>query len=184
MGKAGIKKETVKQQRTKNQPTAVDRMKKMPKKKAGAKGKRKRMNDTEDESATKKKRTGSYRAPTKEERCHMKVTVFLNKQDDHYYLSSNSCLDHTNHNYIPGEAVLKGSKEVDEDKQNFIQLLFDSGITNSAISNVLNKMDGDGEFLPKTISNLTTKMSRARKIAQGISDDATSAEKAMKALEV
>jgi hypothetical protein len=52
------------------------------------------------------RRTVSTRSPSSDHKCPMQIIIFLG-QDDRFYLSTKSCLNHRHHPALKAEAILR-----------------------------------------------------------------------------
>jgi len=57
------------------------------------------------------RRRVTYRAPSNDEKCTMKLHIYLSL-DDEWFLHKNSCVDHCNHLPIADNTMSKRSKEM------------------------------------------------------------------------
>jgi hypothetical protein len=57
------------------------------------------------------RRRVTSRALSNDEKCTMKLVIYLSKNDE-WFLHKNSCLDHCNHHPIAAEAMAKRSNEM------------------------------------------------------------------------
>ena len=178
MSKRGIKKETVKVQKTKGQRRGVDKMDHTTKiSKSARMAKQKIYSENQPEA----RRTKSRRAPCAEKRCSMALSIFMDKFG-YWYLSSNGCLDHVFHAYLAPEITEVKVSELDEKEEFLIGSMYNAGIGSKQICKVMEKYVGK-EFATKTMDNLCAKMKKAKKLLQGITSEMSSAEKAIKFME-
>mgnify|MGYP000630621046 CR=1 FL=1 len=59
------------------------------------------------DATPKNKRTATTRSESKESRCRMHLLINRNRDDQYYYLSRNSTLEHTGHPFIPPQSLKK-----------------------------------------------------------------------------
>lgn len=127
------------------------------------------------------KRTSSGRASSTDKRCHVHWTLYMSKRSGKWYLKTTSSLTHTFHPPIEDDANQLEEKDMNEEQHKYMRLMFDSGIGNQTIANimteVLNKQGKKGEFLAQTIKNMNEKCQQAIDMAQGISSDMTIAQR-------
>ena len=59
------------------------------------------------------RRTVSARSPSSDLKCPMQIIIFLG-QDDRYYLSTKSCLNHRHHLALKADAILCGQNDMEQ----------------------------------------------------------------------
>ncbi len=96
----------------------------------------------------------SQRALTSNEQCPMRIWVYLNN-NNHWYLSTNSCLDHKHHPKLDNQAISLSHKDMSKQELKLLNFIYDINIPPSKISTILDTIrDDDRTFLPKTLFNL------------------------------
>jgi hypothetical protein len=78
-------------------------------------------------------KTVSSRAPTFEKKCPMQIIIFLG-QDDQFYLSTKSCLQHRYHPFFKADAILCGQSDMEQADIDLLSLLFSVEATPLQIS--------------------------------------------------
>lgn len=90
-------------------------------------------------------------------------------------------MQHDYHHELHEDATLLSKKDLKSDQLDFLELMYDNGVTSSTIANIMstvvNKNGGKGEFIPSTINNITKEMKEAMDAIAGISADFSIAEK-------
>jgi hypothetical protein len=69
------------------------------------------------------RKTVSARAPTFETKCPIQIIIFLG-QDDHFYLSTKSCLEHCYHPFLKADAILCRQSDMEQGDIDLPSLLF------------------------------------------------------------
>ena len=59
------------------------------------------------------RRTISTRSPLSDLICPMQIIIFLG-QNDHFYLSTKSCLKHRHHPALKSDAILRGQTDMEQ----------------------------------------------------------------------
>jgi hypothetical protein len=67
------------------------------------------------------RRTVSNRSPSFDQKCPMQIIIFLG-QDDRFYLSTKSCLNHRHHPALKADAILHGQNEMEQGDLNLLFL--------------------------------------------------------------
>ncbi len=127
----------------------------------------------------------SKRAPTAEQQCPMRLRVFLSSAN-HWYLQTNSCLDHRYHPKLDEDVMTLSQKDLSQQQQRLLNALYDHKIPPTTIFHVLRTLNEDdkGTYLPKTLFNINEKCCNLIDIANGILPDCSDAEKTLKLLEL
>ena len=132
------------------------------------------------------RRTKSRRAKDVESRCHCCINIFFSFSDNRFYLDTNSNLSHSYHyKEIPDESFIKRS-QIDDDQHRLITILSNAGISSSKIAEILDSIcidDVNGLFDKKMISNLILEHQIMNEKDLGITQDMTSAHRAIKYLD-
>ena len=176
MAKNGIKQEKVKQQKNPGERKGIDRMDKPVKiSQSACMAKMKIYSDNQPEF----RRTKSSRPATDESKCKMKkLSVFMDKSG-FWYLSKNGCLQHNDHSYTKSNVQTVKEKDVNKEGITLMSALATAGVSPVKIAEVMEHFLDGGDMLTKTVENMTNKMERAREVLQGVTEDMSSAEKAM-----
>ena len=175
MAKNGIKREQVKRQKTPGERKGIDRMNKPVKISQSARmAKMKEYSENQPEY----RRTKSSRPATDEHKCKMKLSVFMDKSG-FWYLSTNGCLQHNDHSYIEKNVQTVKEKDVHKEGITLMSALATAGVSPGKIAEVMEHFLDGGEMLTKTVENMTNKMERAKEVLQGVTEDMSSAEKAI-----
>jgi hypothetical protein len=87
----------------------------------------------------------------------MQIIIFLD-QDDRFYLSTNSCLNHRHHPALKADAILRGHTDMEQGDLDLLSLLFsvNAGVQ---ISQIMQSLKGPeaGTYLPEKIYNMTSR---------------------------
>lgn len=165
VGRKGVKKETVKVQRTANQQTVVDRMehhklkssksvvqeresrKKKSKKKqskvqvdgvtAASNNGTDTGNSSDREEDIRNNRTGSNRANTALERCPFIVKLRTSLVNGRIYLGTDSVLTHKFHHQLPPEANTLTQSDLNDSEEAWVEQMYRMGLTNGTIAGVM-----------------------------------------------
>jgi hypothetical protein len=88
----------------------------------------------------------------------MRNQVYLNN-NNHWYLSTNSCLDHKHHPKLDNQAISLSRKDMSKQESKLMNVLYDATVPPSKISNILDTVRDDdrGTFLLKTLFNINDK---------------------------
>ena len=92
-----------------------------------------RMNkkDSEDARHQVSKRVLSYN-----KQCPMRIRIYLNNHN-HWYISSNSCLDHKHHPKLDDQAISLSQSDISKQELRLLNVLYDVNIPPSKISTIL-----------------------------------------------
>jgi hypothetical protein len=134
--------------------------------------------DSEDTRCRVSKRVLSYN-----EQCPMRTRIYLNNHI-HWYISSNSCLDHKHHPKLDDQAISFSQSDISKQELRLLNVLYDVNVPPSKISTILDTIrdDNRGTFLPKTLFNLNKKCRNLIDVANGILPISSDAEKTLKYL--
>ena len=126
------------------------------------------------------RRCVSQRAPCSDEKCPMRLILFLTNNNQ-WYLHTSSCLSHRHHPHLGEHAILLSQKDLSDKEQKLINVLMDQNVAPSKISKIVSTLKDDdmGTFLPKTIFNINEKCRSLIDIANGILPSCTDAEKTL-----
>jgi len=99
----------------------------------------------------------------------MQIIIFLG-QDDRFYLSTKSCLDHRHHRALKADAVLRGQNEMEQGDLDLLSLLFSVNVTGVQISQIMQSLKGpeSGTYLPKRIYDMNQKTEQLQDLALGL----------------
>ncbi len=99
----------------------------------------------------------SKRALTSNEQCPMRIRIYLNNHN-HWYISSNSCLDHKHHPKLDNEAISLSQSDMSKQELRLLNVLYDLNIPPSKISTILDTVrdDNRGTFYQRLYSILMT----------------------------
>ncbi len=113
----------------------------------------------------------------------MRIRIYLNNHN-HWYISSNSSLDHKHHPKLDNQAISLSQSDISKQELRLLNVLYDVNVPPSKISTVLDTVRDDhrGTFLPKTLFNLNEKCRNLIDIANGIQPTCSDAEKTLKYL--
>ena len=101
------------------------------------------------------RRTVSSRSPSSDLKCPMQIIIFL-VQDDCFYLSTKSCLNHRHHPALKADAILRGQNDMEQGDLYLLSLLFSVNATGAQISQIMQCLKGPeaGKYLPKRIYDM------------------------------
>jgi hypothetical protein len=71
-------------------------------------------NQPRDPNILAVRRTVSSRSPSSDLKCPMQIMIFLG-QDDRFYLSTKSSLNHCHHPALKADAILRGQNDMEQD---------------------------------------------------------------------
>lgn len=133
-----------------------------------------------------KKRTLGSLAPTAKQRCFANVELDMFKQDGSWYLNSGTNFNHSYHGEEHKDSATLNESDLNEDDFNYMRLMYDSGVPNQTIANIMtnvaNSAGKQGEFLSSTIKNINEKVQKAMDAIAGIEVDFSVAEKTIAVL--
>jgi hypothetical protein len=97
-----------------------------------------------------RKTVSSSWAPSSDKKCPMRIIIFLG-QDDRFYLSKSSCLQHLHHPRLNSEAVIRGQRDMEEGDIDLISLLFNAHLSPLQITQIMSQLKGNefGTILSK-----------------------------------
>jgi hypothetical protein len=123
----------------------------------------------------------SKRALTYNEQCPMRIRIYLNNHN-HWYISSNGCLDHKPHPKLDNQAISLSQSDISKQELILLNVLYDVNVPPSKISTLLDTVrdDNRGTFIPKTLFNLNKKCRSLIDVANGILPICSDAEKTLK----
>ena len=187
--KKGTKRESVKRQRTPNQEHIVNVMPRWDKKKNNKKTKRqeKTMKVVDTREGVKsttvfQARRNGGKMPAKEEYlCKFKLKVVMDTATNHWWLMSDSHIEHSHHPPVNKEAQKGSSSDITPEQMKFVMQMYRNSIPPSTMSHIMSNLVGK-EFTADTISNLTKKCQEAMDVANGISPNLSSAQKTLERL--
>ena len=81
------------------------------------------------------RRTVSARSPSSDLKCPMQIIIFLG-QDDRYYLSTKSFLNHRHHLALKADAILRGQNDMEQGDLDLLLLFFSVNATGVQISQI------------------------------------------------
>jgi hypothetical protein len=101
----------------------------------------------------------------------MHIIIFLG-QDDCFYLSTKSCLNHCHHPALKADAMLHGQNEMEQGDLDLLFLLFSVNVnaTGVQISQIMQSLKGpeSGTYLPKRIYDMNQKTEQLQDLALGL----------------
>jgi hypothetical protein len=109
-------------------------------------------NQPKDLSEQVQMKTVSSRAPTFETKCPMQIIIFLG-QDECFYLSTKSCLEHCYHPFLKADAILCRQSDMEQGNFDLLSLLFIVEATPVQISQNMQCLKGTelGTLLPTRV---------------------------------
>ncbi len=113
--------------------------------------------DSEDTRHRVSKRVLSYN-----EQCPMRIRIYLNNHI-HWYISSNSWLDHKHHPKLDNQAISLSQSDISKQELRLLNVLYDVNVPPSKISTILDTVRDDdrGTFLPETLFNTSNQRSES-----------------------
>lgn len=131
------------------------------------------------------RRCVTQRAPSADQTCPMRLCIFLTSENE-WYLQTNSCLHHKHHPKLEEEAIALSQRDLSEQQQSLVNVLFGHQIPPTTISKVLSELNDDdkGTYLPKTLFNYNEKCRNLIDVANGILPTCSDAEKTIQKLEL
>jgi hypothetical protein len=130
------------------------------------------------------RRTVSSRSPSSDLKCPMQLVIFLG-QDDRFYLSTKSSLNHCHHPHLKSDAILCGHNDMEQGDLNLLSLFFSVNATGIQISQIIQSLKGpeSGTYLPKRIYNMNQKTEQLQDLALGLIPGCSDAVKTISKLE-
>ncbi len=128
--------------------------------------------------------TVSRQAPSINQKCSMTTTIFLGL-DNHFYLSTNSCLDHCYHPRQKSESILCGQKDVDTGDFDLLTLLFSVNVSPMQISQIMEQVKSleAGTYHPKHVYDINRRTKDLKNFAIGLLPKSNDAVKTIAKLE-
>jgi hypothetical protein len=114
----------------------------------------------------------------------MQIIIFLG-QDDHFYLSTKSCLNHRHHPALKADAILRGQNDMEQVDLMLLSLLSSINATGGQIQQSMQKLKGpeSGTYLPKRIYDMNQKTEPLHNLALGLIPGCSDAIKTITKLE-
>ena len=130
------------------------------------------------------RRTVSTRSSSSDQKCPMQIIIFLH-QDDRFYLSTKSCLNHRHHPALKAEAILCGQNDMERGDLDLLSLLVSVNATCVQISQIMQSLKGpeSGTYLPKRIYDVNQKTEQLQNLALGLIPGCSDAVKTISRLE-
>ena len=130
------------------------------------------------------RRTVSSRSPLSDLKCPIQIIIFLG-QDDCFYLSTKSSLNHCHHPALKADAILRGQNDMEQGDLDLLLLLFSVNATSIQISQIMQRLRGpeSGAYLPKRIYNMNQKTEQLQDLALGLIPGCSDAVKTISKLE-
>ncbi len=130
------------------------------------------------------RRTVSSRSPSSDLKCPMQIIIFLG-QDDRFYLSNKSSLNHCHHPALKDDAILRGQNDMEQGDLDLLLLLFSVYATGNQISQIMQSLKGpeSGTYLPKRVYNMNQKTEQLQDLALGLIPGCSDAVKTISKLE-
>ena len=96
----------------------------------------------------------------------MQIIIFLG-QDDCFYLSTKSCLNHLHHPALKADAILRGQNDMEQVDLMLLSLLFSINATGGQIQQIMQTLKGpeSGTYLPKRIYDMNQKTEQIQDLA-------------------
>ncbi len=109
------------------------------------------------------RRTVSTRSPLSDLKFPMQIIIFLG-QDDCFYMSTKSCLNHRHHPALKADAILRGQNDMEQVDLTLLSLLFSINATSGQIQQIMQTLKGPelGTYLPKRIYDMNQKRNSYR----------------------
>ena len=114
----------------------------------------------------------------------MQIIIFLG-QDDRFYLSTSSCLNHRHHPALKADAILRGQNDMEQGDLDLLSLLFSVNATGAQISQIMQCVKGpeSGTYLPKRIYDMNQKTEQLQDLALGLIPGCSDAVRTISKLE-
>jgi len=130
------------------------------------------------------RRTVSTRSPSSDLKCPMQIIIFLG-QDDRFYLSTKSCLNHLHHPALKADAILRGQNDMEQVDLTLLSLLFSINATGGQIQQIMQTLKGpeSSTYLPKRIYDMNQKTEQLQDLALGLIPGCSNAIKTIAKLE-
>jgi hypothetical protein len=115
----------------------------------------------------------------------MQIIIFL-RQDDRFYLSTKSCLNHSHHPALKADAILRGQNDMEQVDLMLLSLLFSINATGGKIQQIMQTLKGpeSATYLPTRIYDMNQKMEQLQDLALGLIPGCSDAVKTITKLEV
>jgi hypothetical protein len=99
----------------------------------------------------------------------MQIIIFLG-QDDRFYMSTKSSLNHCHHPALKADAILHGQNDMEQGDLDLLLLLFSVNATGIQISQIMQSLKGpeSGAYIPKRIYNMNQKTEQLQDLALGL----------------
>ncbi len=130
-------------------------------------------------------RVGSVRAGCDIDSCPMRLTIFLARRDNFFYLANSSSCEHIGHTELPPDAIPLHVKDFDDQQGTFMNLMYENRVDNSTIRKIMKATNGSKKchFLPKSIYNNAKKFEDVISLMKWTTSDMSDATKTLKKLE-
>ena len=130
------------------------------------------------------RRTVSSRSPSADLKCPMQIIIFLG-QDDRFYLSTKSCLNHRHHPALKADAILRGRLDMEQGDLDLLSLLFSVNASGFQISQIMQSLKGAeaGTYLPQRFYDMNKKTEQLQDLALGLIPGCSDAKKTIAKLE-
>ncbi len=102
---------------------------------------KKKKNRLKDPNIIDVRRTVSTSSPSSDLKCPMQMIIFLG-QDDCFYLSTKSCLNHLHHPALKADAILSGQNDMEQVDLTLLSLLFSINATGGQIQQIMQTLKG------------------------------------------
>jgi len=104
------------------------------------------------------RRTGSAKSSLSDLKCPMQIIIFLG-QDDRFYLSTKSCLNHRHHPALKADALLRGQNDMEQGDLDLLLLLFSVNATGAQNSQIMQCLKGPeaGTYFHERIYDMNQK---------------------------
>ena len=174
----GVRKETVKQTKSKGELSSFDKM-----------GSKKEQKIAKSKSSSKEPtHPTNYRTTTESPTdavnlCKCKITIILSSKGEFFLDKNMTNLQHTGHRYLPPTAQKIPESNVSDEHSALIQKMSALGIKPHKIAQLLDVLEeNDAIYSAKTVKNIIQKHEHIKNAALGITNDMTSAEKSIQYL--
>ena len=153
---------------------------------------KKRMKASEDKkrkllqisSGPTPRKTVSHRAPSIGLKCQMQIVIFLGN-NNRFYISTKSNLNHSHHPSLKSEAILRGQSDLVSSEIDLLTLLSDVNVTSLQIAQIMETLRGPqgGTFMPKRVYDMNQKTEELHDFATGLLPDSNDVQKTIAKLE-
>ncbi len=126
-------------------------------------------------------RSGGKMPAIEQYHCKFQLKVVMETITNHWWLMSDSDIEHSRHPPVRKEAQKGSSSDITLEQLQFVIQMYHNSIPPSTMSHIMSNLVGK-EFSADTMSNLTKNCQEAMDLANGISPHLSSAQKTLERL--